>query len=361
MSAPVIPVVAVAASIVAAVLLALIIEFAVRRIRRRVDALGHLAHLRRPFRILAAAAAAVWAIHRYPPPAGWHVVQHVADLVLIAAAGWMLTSLLFVVEDSAMPRLRVDMRDNRHARAIRTQLLVLRRVTAAVVTVLALGAALMTFREARLVGTSLLASAGVAAAIAAFATNTLLSNLIAGLQIAFGGALRLDDVVVVQEEWGRVEQITLTYVVVHIWDDRRLILPTSYFTTQPFENWTHTTSDLIGAVIIDVDWTVDVEGLRERLRATLGAQPLWDGRAGSVQVVDAVGGHVTVRALVSAGDAPGLWELRCAVREDLVAYLLETGAAPRTRAEFQTVTIGAQRGANGAAAAGLSGGRGTSD
>jgi small-conductance mechanosensitive channel len=136
---------------------------------------------------------------------------------------------------------------------MRTQVTVLRRVTVAVVAVLGIGVALLTFREVRLLGTSVLASAGVVAAVAAFATNALLSNVVAGLQIAFSGSLRLEDVVVVESEWGRVEEITLTYVVVHVWDDRRLILPTSYFTTQAFENWTHTESELLGEVQLDVD------------------------------------------------------------------------------------------------------------
>jgi len=158
----------------------------------------------------------------------------------LARRAWLVGALLFVLEDSALPRLRTDVEDNRHARTVRTQVMVLRRVTVAVVAILGVGVALTTFREVRLLGTSVIASAGVVAAIAAFATNALLGNVIAGLQIAFSGSLRLDDVVVVEGQWGRVEEITLTYVVVHVWDDRRLILPTSYFTTQVFENWTHT-------------------------------------------------------------------------------------------------------------------------
>ena len=255
---------------------------------------------------------------------------------MIGTSAWLLGALLFVLEESALPRLRTDVEDNRHVRAVRTQVMVLRRVTVAVVAILGIGVALTTFREVRLLGTSVIASAGVIAAVAAFATNALLGNVIAGLQIAFSGSLRLDDVVVVEQEWGRVEEITLTYVVVHIWDDRRLILPTSYFTTQVFENWTHTESQLLGEVLLDVDWSIDVDGLRGALRELVEETPLWDGRVAVAQVVDAVGGEVSIRALVSARDAGTLWDLRCLVREGLVKWVRDSGAPPRTRAEVRT-------------------------
>jgi hypothetical protein len=161
---------------------------------------------------------------------------------------------------------------------------------------------------------------------------------VAGLQIAFSGSLRLDDVVVVEGQWGRVDAITLTYVVVHIWDDRRLILPTSYFTTRPFENWTHTASPLLGEVLMDVDWIVDLEPLRVDLHHMLSESSLWDGRVCVVQMVDAVGGNVTIRALVSATDAPTLWDLRCQAREQLVMCVRRQGAEPRTRTEIAVAT-----------------------
>jgi hypothetical protein len=264
------------------------------------------------------------------------VASHAAALCIIGAGAWMLAALLFVLVESALPRLPTNTADNRHARTVRTQLMVLRRVTVAAVTALAIGAALMTFHEVRVIGTSVLASAGLVAAVAAFATNALLGNVVAGLQIAFSGSLRLDDVVVVQGEWGRIEEITLTYVVVHIWDDRRLILPTSYFTTQTFENWTHTESQLLGEVLLDVDWEIDVAGLRGALRTLVQDSPLWDGRVAVAQVVDATGGSVNIRVLVSAHDAPTLWDLRCLVREGLVVWIREHSTPPRTRAEVRT-------------------------
>jgi len=302
---------------------------------RRVATLGRLSErTRRPFRSLAAVAGIGLGLAWFAPPGQWAAGRHLATLLIIAAAGWLLTSLLLALEDSALPRLRVDVRDNRHARAVRTQLTVLRRVTVVAVAILTLGASLMTFQGVRLIGTSVLASAGVLAAIAGFATNALLGNVVAGLQIAFSGSLRLDDVVVVEGEWGRVEEVTLTYVVVHIWDDRRLILPSSYFTTRPFENWTHTGSELTGEVLLDVDFTVDLAALRTTVQSLVDSDERWDRRVCVTQVVGAVGGQVTVRALVSAVDAPTLWDLRCAVREGLVNWVRQESARPRTRMEF---------------------------
>jgi small-conductance mechanosensitive channel len=328
----------VAIIVIAAVVAAVILGAIIRRLGRRVLWLARLSHhARTPFRLFVASIAAAVGIHIYEPAVGgWPVAGHIAALCVIGTSAWLLGALLFVLEESALPRLRTDVEDNRHVRAVRTQVMVLRRVTVAVVAILGIGVALTTFREVRLLGTSVIASAGVIAAIAAFATNALLGNVIAGLQIAFSGSLRLDDVVVVEGEWGRVEEITLTYVVVHIWDDRRLILPTSYFTTQVFENWTHTESQLLGAVLLDVDWSIDVDGLRGALRELVEETPLWDGRVAVAQVVDAVGGEVSIRALVSARDAGTLWDLRCLVREGLVKWVRDSGAPPRTRAEVRT-------------------------
>jgi small-conductance mechanosensitive channel len=308
----------------------------VGRLARRAPTVALVTHrVRRPFRFLAAAVAVAVGVAVFgTAKRGWAIAGHAAALAIIAGAAWLAIAVLYAVEQGAVPRLGFDRPDNRRTRSVRTQLLVLRRVIAVLIIVLALGVALTTFREVRLIGTSVLASAGVAAAVAAFATNALLGNVIAGVQIAFSGSLRLDDIVVVEGEWGRIEEITLTYVVVHIWDDRRLIVPTSYFTTQPFENWTHTTSELVGQVLLDVDWVVDVEEIRTHLREMVTASPLWDQRVCVAQVVDAVDGHIQVRALVSAADAPSLWDLRCVVREGLVDLVRRQGAAPRTRAEL---------------------------
>jgi small-conductance mechanosensitive channel len=298
----------------------------------------------RPFQAVVAFATLDVVLRGRDLTGHWRApVTHLLDLCVIGAAAWLLTALLFVFEDAALAKFRTDVRDNRHARTVRTQITLVRRVTAAAVAVVAVGTMLMTFREVRIIGTSILASAGVLAAVAAFAAQALLGNVFAGLQLAFGKSLRLDDVVVVESEWGRIEAITLTYVVVHLWDDRRLIFPTSYFTTTPFENWTRSDSSLIGAVEMELDWTLPVDEMREELLATLADTDLWDHRIGVLQVTDAVGGLVRLRALVSAGDAGTLWDLRCHVRERMINWVrhnhpeslprqrMEVGSAQRRR------------------------------
>ena len=322
---------------VASLILVQILHRILLAIGRRVRFFRDLAlRAHRPFQVLAVTYVLDVGLRSSGLSGSWRgPVLHVIDLVAIGAGAWLFTGVLFVIEDLALARYRTDVEDNMQARTVHTQVQVIRRITAVTVAVFAVGAMLMTFHEARIVGTSLLASAGVAAAIAAFAANTLLSNVIAGLQIAFGKSLRLDDVVVIDGEWGRIEDITLTYIVLHIWDDRRLILPTSWFTAHPFENWTRSESSLLGAVELDVDWAVPVDQVRDELRVMLTQTEMWDGRVSVLQVTDAVNGHVHLRALVSATNAPTLWDLRCHVREQLVAWLRDNHpeALPKVRAE----------------------------
>ena len=228
---------------------------------------------------------------------------------------------MFAAADLALGRYDVDVVDNRHARRVRTQISLLRRLAVVVIGVLAAAAMLLTFPSARAAGASILASAGVISLVAGLAAQTALANVFAGLQLAFTDAMRVDDVVVVEDEWGRIEEITLTYVVVHIWDDRRMVLPSTYFTTTPFENWTRTGSAVLGSVDIDVDWSVPFDEMRAELARLVEGNELWDGRVGVLQVTDAVGSVVRVRALVSAENAGALFDLRCHVRECLVVWL----------------------------------------
>jgi hypothetical protein len=175
------------------------------------------------------------------------------------------------------------------------------------------------------------------------AAQSALGNVFAGLQLAFSDAIKVDDVVVVEGEWGRIEELTLTYVSVQIWDDRRLLLPTSYFTSKPFENWTRTGSAVLGTAELDVDWSVPVEPMRAELRSVCEGSTLWDGRVCVLQVTDAVGGSIRLRALVSAADAPSLWDLRCLVRERLVTWVWEhqRDSLPRVRADVGAPREGA--------------------
>ncbi|WP_326553395.1 mechanosensitive ion channel family protein [Micromonospora sp. NBC_01813] len=270
---------------------------------------------------------------------GWHEpVLHLIMLASIAVGGWLVATLLGLAADTALRRFRIDVHDNLAARRAHTQITVIRRVAFAVVAVITIGAMLITFPSARAAGASVLASAGLVGVVAALAAQSLLGNMFAGLQLAFGDSLRLDDVVVVEGEWGRIEEMTLGYVVVRIWDERRLILPSSYFTTTPFQNWTRTASSVLGTAEIDVDWSLPVEAMRQELRRIVEsdlAAPLWDGRVCGLQVTEATGGTIRTRALVSSANSSALWDLRCLVREQLVAWVQtqHPQARPRVRAE----------------------------
>jgi small-conductance mechanosensitive channel len=269
-------------SVIAALVLVDVVNRLIRRLGRRSIILAELAdHAYRPAQLTAAILALALAMQVVTTTGTWRpALLHGLWLALIASGAWLVIALLLVVEDVALSRFRTDVADNRHARKVRTQISVIRRVTVAIVGVIAFGAMLVTFPAARAIGASLLASAGIAGVVAGLAAQSLLGNFFAGLQIAFSDSLRLDDVVVVEGEWGRVEELTLTYVVVHVWDDRRLVLPSSYFTTRPFENWTRTEAALLGAVELDLDWSVPMEPFRGELARVLAGTELWDERVG---------------------------------------------------------------------------------
>ncbi len=280
-------------------------------------------HVRRPFRTLLIVIA-LWFAARVSLPQDadwWDAVHEVLVIAALVSGGWFLVSLITFVTGQMLGRYRVDVPDNAEARRIQTQGLILQRLAIAVVVIMTVGAILMTFPAVRAVGASVLASAGIASIVAGLAAQSTLANMFAGIQLVFSRALRVDDVVVAGGEWGRVGEITLSYVVLNVWDQRRLILPCTYFTTQPFENWTRQNSEILGSVELDLDWRVPVDGVRDHLKAVLADTDLWDGRTAVTQVTDATGGLVRVRVLVSAADSGRLWDLRCLVRERLVAHV----------------------------------------
>ncbi|MWB97304.1 mechanosensitive ion channel family protein [Agromyces seonyuensis] len=290
--------------------------------RKREWANRLIVRLRWPFRTLLVVIG-LWVVisTRYPDYHARGAVDHTFLIVLIASTAWLLCQAILFATDLAIARYPIDVADNRRARRARTQLAVLRRLVVVVMVFLAAGVILFTFDEARALGASLLASAGIVSIVAGLAAQSTLANLFAGIQLAFSDAIRVDDVVVVEGEWGRIEEITLNYVVVGIWDERRLVLPCTYFTTKPFQNWTRTGSELLGSVELDLDWRVSARRMRDELDRILERTDLWDGRAKVLQVTDAVGGFVRVRVLVTAIDSPTLFDLRCFVREELVDWV----------------------------------------
>lgn len=249
---------------------------------------------------------------------GW---QRAGVIAVIGAVTYLVVRSLKALEIFIFARVRIDGPDNKRRRRVRTQVTLLRRVVAAAVVLIALCAVLISFPALRTFGTSVLASAGLAGVVAGLAAQTTLGNVFAGLQLAFSDAVRIDDVVVVEGEWGWIEELTLTYVVVRTWDERRLVLPTSYFVTTPFRNWTRNHSTVVGAVQLYLDYRAPMAAIRERAEHLVTRSPYWDGDTFAVQVVDATEKSMVVRVLASAPDGPRCFDLRCEVREGLLGYL----------------------------------------
>ncbi|MGI5288952.1 mechanosensitive ion channel family protein [Nonomuraea polychroma] len=271
-------------------------------------------------------------------------VERVLGLITIAAVTWLIVQATYALTDVVLDRLvHVEGERNRRARRIMTQIALVRRVAGAIIIVIAIGAMLFSFPQVRALGAGLLASAGIAGAIVGIAAQPTLGNMLAGLQLAFSDALRLDDVVVVEDEWGRIEEVTLTYVVLRLWDERRLVLPVSYFTQTPFENWTRHGSRVLAVVFLRVDWSVPVKQLRQALYEFLQGNPLWDQKDWTLQVTDVLpNGLVELRALMSAADSPSSWDLKCDVREFLVDYVRDNypESLPRFRVETPETRVG---------------------
>jgi small-conductance mechanosensitive channel len=261
--------------------------------------------------------------------------QHGLAIAFVVLIGWAVVVAIDVASALYLRHYRVDVADNLLARKHVTQVRILQRAAIVAVVVLTAAFALMTINQVRQWGVSLLAAGGAATVIVGLALQPLLSNLVAGIQIAMTQPIRMDDQVLVENEFGNVEEITATYVVVRLWDQRRMLLPLTYFLQKPFQNWTRETANLLGAVMLFVDYTTPVEPLRAKLGELLKADPRWDRRVNALQVTDARERTLELRCLMSAADAGRLFDLRCAVREAMVAYLRETcpGALPRERFE----------------------------
>ena len=296
--------------------------------RRRPGVYATLGPLRRRLRILLALIALWVAVALTLPERDWMpVLDQLFRIALIATGAWVVAAGVSLLFERTAHRHDVSAADNRVARRMRTQLLILKRLALVIIGVVAIGSILLTFDGAQAVGASLLASAGLVSVVAGLAAQSTLANVFAGMQLVFSDAIRVDDVVLVEGEYGRIEEITLTYVVVRIWDQRRMVLPSTYFTTTPFQNWTRTTADLLGPVALDLDWRIDVDGMRRELDRVLAETPLWNGAVSNVQITDATGGMVRARVLVSAENSSDLWDLQVLVREKLVAWVRDHAPA----------------------------------
>ncbi|MBN3803991.1 mechanosensitive ion channel [Paraburkholderia sp. Ac-20336] len=262
-------------------------------------------------------------------------VRDVTSIALIAALTWLSVRSAAAIGEAIIRAHPLDTADNLQARRIHTQARVLARSVMIVIVIVGMGGALMTLPGVRQIGASLLASAGVAGLVAGIAARPVLGNLIAGLQIALSQPIRLDDVVVIQGEWGRIEEITGTYVAVRLWDQRRLIVPLQWFIENPFANWTRSSSQIIGTVFLFVDYRMPLAPLREELARIVEHAPEWDRRVQVLQVTEGTERAMQLRALVSASDSGLAWDLRCRVREGLLDFIQRhyPEYLPRARAE----------------------------
>ncbi|CAM4092487.1 mechanosensitive ion channel family protein [Zobellia nedashkovskayae] len=262
-----------------------------------------------------------------------------STLLFIFAFTWLIIQVIKIVKEHVMHTYDMNTTNNLRARKVATQFNILERIVIFIIIILAAGIALMSFDNIREIGVSIFASAGVAGIIIGFSAQKMIGTILAGIQIAIAQPIKLDDVVVVEGEWGRIEEITLTYVVVQIWDKRRLILPTTYFIEKPFQNWTKTSSDILGTVFLYTDYSVPFDELRKELTRVLENTDLWDGEVNVIQVTDSKTNSVEIRALVSAKDSPTAWDLRVLVREKLITFLQQNypESLPRTRLRLENM------------------------
>ncbi|MCB0547524.1 MAG: mechanosensitive ion channel [Phaeodactylibacter sp.] len=269
-------------------------------------------------------------------------VNLLLEIAMYIAGGALFVQLSDVVSDLMLDRYRIDLQDNLEERKILTQFHYLKRVVTAVAVVVVIAFVLLQFDRVRELGAGLLASAGVAGIIIGLAAQKSIANLLAGFQLAFTQPIRIDDVVIVEGEWGKIEEITLTYVVIRIWDERRLVVPLNYFNENPFQNWTRSSSQLLGYVFLYTDYRLPVDALRKHYFDIVEQHEKWDGRVRNIQVTNSDRHTMELRILMSARNAPDAWDLRCAVREQLITFIQENypECLPRTRVELPNGPLG---------------------
>lgn len=268
------------------------------------------------------------------------VASQLLTLVAVGSGGWAVVRGTEVAKRVVFRRLRIDVADNLRARSRRTQLQLIKRVLDVFVWATTVVVGLLTLEPVRQMGPALLAYAGIIGVVLGLAMREPIENLVAGLIVAVTEPVRIDDVVVVEGEWGNVEEIDLTHAVVRIWDRRRLVLPTSYFLTESFENWTRHGTSVLGTVFMHADLGVDVDEVRAELGHIVHSSPYWDGRDWGLQVTELGEHSVQLRAVVSAANAGDAWDLRCEIRERLLSSLQSPGAAPRLRISSAESPVG---------------------
>lgn len=268
----------------------------------------------------------------------FHNLDRAIEIALTISFATILISTIRVFQAVVFHVYDITQADNLKARRVRTQLQYIRQLIIALIVILTVAAILLSFENLRKLGTGLLGGVAIGATIVGFAAQQSLGNLLAGFQIAFTQPIRIDDVLVVEGEWGKVEEITLTYVVLKIWDERRLILPISYFINNPFQNWTRQSSDILGTVFLYMDYNVPVDEVRAEFTRLLQMSKQWDGRVNALQVTDSKERTIELRALMSSRNSGDAFDLRCFIRENLIKFISKNypDSLPVTRAEVKT-------------------------
>lgn len=253
----------------------------------------------------------------------FHILLHINSLLLISSIAWIAVQFIKAMAYYLQSKLDIGANDNLKARTSLTQIKVFKNIANSTIIIIAIAIGLLTFSQAKTIGLSLLTSAGIFGIIIGFAAQKSLGLILAGIQIAITQPIRLDDVVIVENEWGRIEEITLTYVVVKIWDERRLVLPVNYFLEKPFQNWTRTNADITGSIFLYLDYSFPVERIRDVLPGMLKGNTDWDGRTWNVQVTNTSERNKEVRVLLSSADSSKNWDLRTDIREKLIDFINE--------------------------------------
>ena len=262
---------------------------------------------------------------------------HFLLVMLIGSGTWIAINAIRIARIVILSQYDVTQKNNLLARKMHTQLKIIERIIVLTLIFVAIASILLTFESIRRIGFSLFASAGVAGLIIGLAAQKVIGSILAGFQLAITQPIRIDDVVIVENEWGWIEEITITYVVIRLWDRRRMVVPTTYFIEKPFQNWTRKSSDIIGSVFIFTDYTMPVDLLRQEFLEILKQTELWDGNIANVQVTNATNQALEIRFLMSAIDSPTLWDLRVLVREKIIEFLQQNHPEklPRTRIEVK--------------------------
>lgn len=330
--------------VVAAIAAGLIITWAIRStVRRMFSDRSHFVRAlvrqtRIPMRLASVLLSLLIVLPAVSLPLNWvNGIQHVMASMLVLLIGWSAILIVNYLTERTARRYSTDDEEDLQARKTLTQVRVLRQTLFVLITMLTGSIILLSFDGVRQYGAGLFASAGVAGLVVGLAARPVLANLFAGVQIALTQPIRINDVVIVENEWGWIEEITATYVVVRIWDWRRLVVPLTYFIETPFQNWTRDSTNVIGSVMWRVDYTAPIDEIRERMEGFVRESSYWDGKVVNLQVTDSASDVVELRGLMSARTSPRLWELRCEVREKLLTWLQNAHphALPRARATFE--------------------------